>query len=31
LDIGGLPILVGGTGLYVRAVADGLELPRVPP
>ena len=28
---GGIPILVGGTGLYVRAVVDGLELPRVPP
>jgi tRNA dimethylallyltransferase len=28
---GGIPILVGGTGLYVRAIADGLELPRVPP
>ena len=26
-----IPILVGGTGLYVRAVADGLDLPRVPP
>ncbi len=28
---GGLPLLVGGTGLYVRAIADGLQLPRVPP
>lgn len=28
---GRLPILVGGTGLYVRAVADGLGIPEVPP
>jgi tRNA dimethylallyltransferase len=28
---GAIPILVGGTGLYIQAVADGLELPRVPP
>jgi tRNA dimethylallyltransferase len=25
------PILVGGTGLYVRAVVEGLRIPRVPP
>ncbi|MCL4535112.1 MAG: tRNA (adenosine(37)-N6)-dimethylallyltransferase MiaA [Bacteroidetes bacterium] len=33
-DIGGrgrLPLLVGGTGLYVRAVTEGLVPPRVPP
>jgi tRNA dimethylallyltransferase len=28
---GGIPLLVGGTGLYVRAVVEGLSLPRVPP
>ncbi len=28
---GRLPFLVGGSGLYVRAVAEGLEIPRVPP
>lgn len=28
---GRLPFLVGGTGLYVRAVLDGLTIPRVPP
>jgi tRNA dimethylallyltransferase len=28
---GGLPLLVGGTGLYVRAVVDGLAIPAVPP
>jgi tRNA dimethylallyltransferase len=28
---GGLPILVGGTGLYIRAVVEGLGIPRVPP
>jgi len=28
---GRLPLLVGGTGLYVRAVVDGLAIPRVPP
>jgi len=26
-----LPLLVGGTGLYVRAVVEGLRIPRVPP
>ena len=26
-----LPILVGGTGLYVRAVVDNLRIPEVPP
>lgn len=26
-----LPLLVGGTGLYIRAVVDGLSLPPVPP
>ncbi|MGB8645368.1 MAG: tRNA (adenosine(37)-N6)-dimethylallyltransferase MiaA [Anaerolineae bacterium] len=25
------PLLVGGTGLYVRAVIEGLNIPRVPP
>jgi tRNA dimethylallyltransferase len=28
---GRLPILIGGTGLYVRAVVDGLAIPRVAP
>lgn len=28
---GRLPMLVGGTGLYVRAVVDGLAIPTVPP
>lgn len=28
---GRLPLLVGGTGLYVRAVIDNLRIPRVPP
>jgi tRNA dimethylallyltransferase len=28
---GGLPLLVGGTGLYVRAVVDGLAIPAVAP
>jgi tRNA dimethylallyltransferase len=28
---GRLPALVGGTGLYVRAVCDGLQIPSVPP
>jgi tRNA dimethylallyltransferase len=28
---GCLPLLVGGTGLYVRAVVDGLAIPAVPP
>jgi tRNA dimethylallyltransferase len=27
----GLPIVVGGTGLYVRALAQGFAVPRVPP
>lgn len=31
LGRGKVPLLVGGTGLYVRAVVDGLDLPRVPP
>lgn len=26
-----LPILVGGTGLYIRAVAEGLKIPKVAP
>ncbi|MDR7484129.1 MAG: tRNA (adenosine(37)-N6)-dimethylallyltransferase MiaA [Armatimonadota bacterium] len=30
-DRGGLPLLVGGTGLYIRAVIDCLALPPVPP
>lgn len=28
---GKLPILVGGTGLYVQAVTEGLKIPKVPP
>ncbi len=28
---GKLPMLVGGTGLYVRAVVDGLAIPQAPP
>jgi tRNA dimethylallyltransferase len=28
---GRLPLLVGGTGLYVRAVLEGLTIPEVPP
>ncbi len=28
---GGLPILIGGTGLYIRAVVDNLSIPAVPP
>jgi tRNA dimethylallyltransferase len=28
---GRLPLLVGGTGLYVRAVVEGLRIPAVPP
>ena len=28
---GRLPLLVGGTGLYVRSVVDGLAIPAVPP
>jgi tRNA dimethylallyltransferase len=28
---GGLPLLAGGTGLYVRAVVDGLAIPAVAP
>jgi tRNA dimethylallyltransferase len=28
---GGIPLLVGGTGLYVKAVVEGTSLPRVPP
>ncbi len=28
---GRLPLLVGGTGLYVKAIVDGVQLPRVPP
>ncbi|MBM3461640.1 MAG: tRNA dimethylallyltransferase [Armatimonadetes bacterium] len=28
---GRLPLLVGGTGLYLRAVTDGLVMPSVPP
>jgi tRNA dimethylallyltransferase len=31
LGRGALPLLVGGTGLYVRAVVDGVHLPRVAP
>jgi tRNA dimethylallyltransferase len=28
---GGVPLLVGGTGLYIRAVVDGFTIPAVPP
>ncbi len=28
---GQLPLLVGGTGLYIRAITEGLQIPRVPP
>jgi tRNA dimethylallyltransferase len=28
---GQVPILVGGTGLYIKAIAEGLRLPRIPP
>ncbi|MDR7434333.1 MAG: tRNA (adenosine(37)-N6)-dimethylallyltransferase MiaA [Armatimonadota bacterium] len=28
---GKVPLLVGGTGLYIRAVVDGLTIPMVPP
>ena len=28
---GRLPLLVGGTGLYVRAVSEGFDVPEVPP
>jgi len=28
---GHIPLLVGGTGLYVKAVLEGLSIPRVPP
>ncbi|MBI2939985.1 MAG: tRNA (adenosine(37)-N6)-dimethylallyltransferase MiaA [Chloroflexi bacterium] len=28
---GRLPLLVGGTGLYIRAICDGLVIPHVPP
>src|SRR2546427_2432747 len=28
---GRVPILTGGTGLYIRAVVDGFALPQVPP
>jgi tRNA dimethylallyltransferase len=31
LTRGRLPIVVGGTGLYVRALAQGFAVPRVPP
>jgi len=31
LEHGRLPILVGGSGLYVRAVVEGWTVPRVPP
>lgn len=31
LGSGGVPLLVGGTGLYVKAVVEGMRLPRVPP
>ena len=28
---GQTPLLVGGTGLYIRSIVDGLKIPRVPP
>lgn len=28
---GKIPVLAGGTGFYIRAVVDGISLPRVPP
>lgn len=28
---GQTPLMVGGTGLYIRAIVDGLKMPRVPP
>lgn len=31
LKLGKLPIIVGGTGLYVRALVENLEIPQVPP
>lgn len=31
LSRGRIPFLVGGTGLYVRAIVEGLRIPRVPP
>src|SRR3989344_2840667 len=31
LQKGKLPILVGGTGLYIKAVIDNLEIPRIKP
>lgn len=31
LKRGRLPIVVGGTGLYVRAIVENLEIPEVPP
>lgn len=31
LDRGHLPIVVGGTGLYVQAIVDNLKIPVVPP
>jgi tRNA dimethylallyltransferase len=31
LKRGRLPVIVGGTGLYVRALVDNLDIPQVPP
>jgi tRNA dimethylallyltransferase len=31
LDLGRTPVVVGGTGLYVRALLDGFDFGRVPP
>lgn len=28
---GGVPLLVGGTGLYIKSVVKGMKMPRVPP
>lgn len=30
-DSGQIPLLVGGTGLYIRAIAQGLKIPKVAP
>ncbi|HET9979694.1 MAG TPA: tRNA (adenosine(37)-N6)-dimethylallyltransferase MiaA [Ktedonobacterales bacterium] len=30
-DAGALPLLIGGTGLYIRSVVDGLAIPQVAP
>jgi tRNA dimethylallyltransferase len=30
-DAGAVPLLVGGSGLYIKAIVNGLKIPRVPP